>query len=695
MNVLEAKITADISGLESGLKRAGKLQDDYAKSISNTQKDIADNIAISKQYEKAIEQLNQELKDGTISQKQFSQQLNRIKRDEKETQIETANLRKELTRLKRDQKDLASTSTATSKGMTSFGKSTANATPTVIEFSRVIQDAPYGIQGVANNIQQLTANFGYLKTQAGGTVPALKAFAGSFLGPAGIVFAVSTITSLLITFGDELLSSTSSTKKLAEATAQYVGEAKSEITALNTLVNIASDESNSKAVRQKALKEINDNYSDYLGNLDLESLKTDQVRKSIEKLTQSLILRAKVEGLQALITEKAKDASEDIIEAELERGEAYRRVNSEIDKAIKKNAFLQQALGDVKGEKEKIKAFIELANKYEDVRNASSGAILAIGEYKKASADAKGLNQDLDDSLTSLVRLQEGFKEGLFKTESDIVNIDEGAVIIEVKKAIEKGGEQSTVRPKVEPQLNTSGLSQGLDLSIFEGFSADSPEFKLPTINDEDFVARLERARQSAELFSDATKSAFSGLASSLSQSLNTGSTILDGFISSLISGFAEILAQKAAFIIADKGLSQLEIGTKQAKASGDGIAIATSAAAALGPAGAIALPGLIASQLAIINGAFAGVRAIGFASGGIVPGGSFNGDQIPAFLNSGEVVLNGRQQAQVLMRIAEGNVGGRKDVSNENLVATTILRGQDQIVQIGRAKKHSKRFNG
>ena len=34
--------------------------------------------------------------------------------------------------------------------------------PTLTSFSQVVQDAPYGIRGVANNIQQLTMQFGYL-----------------------------------------------------------------------------------------------------------------------------------------------------------------------------------------------------------------------------------------------------------------------------------------------------------------------------------------------------------------------------------------------------------------------------------------------------------------------------------------------------------------------------------------------------
>lgn len=87
-------------------------------------------------------------------------------------------------------------------------KSTTNAVPALTSFSQVIQDAPYGIRGVANNITQLTSQFGYLSKAAGGPTAALKAMIGSLTGPAGILFAVSAVTSLLVSFGDKLFDNT-------------------------------------------------------------------------------------------------------------------------------------------------------------------------------------------------------------------------------------------------------------------------------------------------------------------------------------------------------------------------------------------------------------------------------------------------------------------------------------------------------
>lgn len=49
------------------------------------------------------------------------------------------------------------------------------------------------------------------------------------------------------------------------------------------------------------------------------------------------------------------------------------------------------------------------------------------------------------------------------------------------------------------------------------------------------------------------------------------------------------------------------------------------------------------------------------FAKGGIVPGTSFTGDKVPAMLNSGEMVLNGTQQARLFRMINEGAMGGQQ----------------------------------
>src|SRR5690606_8190454 len=136
----------------------------------------------------------QEFKSGRISQDQYAKSLSRLQRDEKEAIVKTDRLRKELRRLQQDQKSLSAVSVTTGKSIGGLGKQTSNANLALQEFSRVIQDAPFGIMGIGNNIQQLTANFGNLSESVGGTGAALRAMLGALAGPGGILLAVSAVT---------------------------------------------------------------------------------------------------------------------------------------------------------------------------------------------------------------------------------------------------------------------------------------------------------------------------------------------------------------------------------------------------------------------------------------------------------------------------------------------------------------------
>ena len=78
------------------------------------------------------------------------------------------------------------------------------AVPAMTSFSQVVQDAPFGIRGVANNIQQLTMQMGHLSANAGGTKKALAAMVSTLTGPAGILLAVSLVTSLMVSYGKEI-----------------------------------------------------------------------------------------------------------------------------------------------------------------------------------------------------------------------------------------------------------------------------------------------------------------------------------------------------------------------------------------------------------------------------------------------------------------------------------------------------------
>jgi TP901 family phage tail tape measure protein len=76
------------------------------------------------------------------------------------------------------------------------------------------------------------------------------------------------------------------------------------------------------------------------------------------------------------------------------------------------------------------------------------------------------------------------------------------------------------------------------------------------------------------------------------------------------------------------------------------------------------------------------------FATGGIVPGNSFSGDRVPIMANSGELVLNQGQQANLFKMIDRGAMSGLRQVE-------FILRGDKLIGLIKNEQQKRQRFGG
>jgi len=81
-------------------------------------------------------------------------------------------------------------------------KPTADATQSLVNLSRIAQDAPYGFIGIANNLNPMLESFQRLQKEAGGSGEALKAMGASLAGPAGIGLALGVAS---ITFNDEVM----------------------------------------------------------------------------------------------------------------------------------------------------------------------------------------------------------------------------------------------------------------------------------------------------------------------------------------------------------------------------------------------------------------------------------------------------------------------------------------------------------
>jgi hypothetical protein len=97
-------------------------------------------------------------------------------------------------------KKMQSTLGETNKAISQAGISTGLANTAILEFGRTMSDAPYGIQGMGNNISQLVSILGQMSQSAkeGGSV--LKSLRTAFIGPLGVVVAVQIAVAALEIF---------------------------------------------------------------------------------------------------------------------------------------------------------------------------------------------------------------------------------------------------------------------------------------------------------------------------------------------------------------------------------------------------------------------------------------------------------------------------------------------------------------
>lgn len=178
----------------------------------------------------------------------------------------------------------------------------AQAGQSITNFSRILQDAPFGFIGIANNINPLVESFGRLKAESGSTGGALKALVSGLGGAGGLGLAFSAVTAA-ITFAQIGFSAWNRTAKETKATADetakalqtITGELAKEATQVTSFIAVLNNESESRERKLSALKELKQINPEIFGDLDLEKGK-------VEGLTDAY--NVYIESLKSTITAK-------------------------------------------------------------------------------------------------------------------------------------------------------------------------------------------------------------------------------------------------------------------------------------------------------------------------------------------------------------------------------------------------------
>lgn len=469
----------------------------------------------------------------------------------------------------------------------------SNAIPTLTSFSQVIQDAPYGIRGVANNITQLTSQFGYLSKSTGGAGAAIKTMIGSLIGPAGILLAVSAVTSLMVSYEGNLFKSKTAAEKLTEqhekltksledyekglsgvnkASLQGGKDAAKELTNLQLLKAQVDNVNLSNEERIKAVNELQKKYPSYLGNITDEDALVGGLDIKYNELAEAIMKSARAQAAAKLISENYQKQL--VLEAQLSEN----ALKIAEDK-VKAEAFASQALKQsqtISGAGTQTN--IELNKKYNNqVEKGYKTQATLVGEITKLQTDSLNLTKKISD-LGGVVPLD-------FKVETAKAKVNGLVDGIKSQLATSLQGVQMAVTPIVN--------------TISTTLANVVPKPDLMANRLALMGALLSQFNENASyIIQNGIAETFMGLGHAIGEALATGGNVLEAVGASLLSSLGNILIQMGEMAISI-GVSL--IGIKKALSSLNP-AVAIAAGVAL-----IALGSFFASKSKSIGGSIGG----------------------------------------------------------------------------------------
>ncbi len=211
--------------------------------------------------------------------------------------------------------------------------SSGQATLALSNLGRVASDAPFGFIAIANNIEPLIQSFQSLGKQSGGTGGALKALAGSLVGPGGLLLGISLVSSAVTVavqkygslgkaidalFGNytkldaQVLKSAKSYDKFNESlrTTQDIADqeeagTRGQIVRVQALAAIVGDQTRSYNERNSALRSLSEINKTYFGELKIEEGLVKGLDSAVKNLTDSIVASARAKGFESEIGKTA------------------------------------------------------------------------------------------------------------------------------------------------------------------------------------------------------------------------------------------------------------------------------------------------------------------------------------------------------------------------------------------------------
>lgn len=274
------------------------------------------------------------------------------------------------------------------------------------DFSRIVQDAPFGIIGIGNNITQLAESFGRLRASSGSTGAAFRQLFSSAGGFGGIGLAISLITTALtfasvgfgawtrgLTGGKKAAEDATkaaeefaaSLKSVSDVTGQATGGVQGQIVQVQALASVVTDANKSYDLRAAALRELQQVNKSYFGDLKLEETQMGALTARVNEYTQALVQQAVVKGFENEIGRVATslyDQEKALTRAEL----GYKRLQSELDNT-------KSEVVDLRGDVQSNPVFTRLLKETDKAREAFVKQRDVVEKGRSTFVDLQGAMQ--------------------------------------------------------------------------------------------------------------------------------------------------------------------------------------------------------------------------------------------------------------------------------------------------------------
>lgn len=202
-----------------------------------------------------------------------------------------------------------------------FTGSVGQASGVAIEFNRIIQDAPFGMMGIGNNITQLTQSFSTLKQQTGSTGAALKQTFTSILSSGNLLsLGISAIVTGWTLWERHAQKANKATKDLEDGTKSYIetleglkrasGEgqvnAQKDLTNLKLMYEATQNLTIPMKDRKRVADELIKQYPKQFEGLTTEAVLAGKASQAYDKLTASITATAMAAAYANKMTENAQ-----------------------------------------------------------------------------------------------------------------------------------------------------------------------------------------------------------------------------------------------------------------------------------------------------------------------------------------------------------------------------------------------------